>query len=376
MGRLAGGSWHLETVPVALLERIERAVEAYSGQGFLPERSWYLASRASLRARELGLGDLEAYVRYLEGHAKEEVPFLWARLRVGHTAWMRHAPQLLAAARLLSRRSVVRVWVAGCGTGEEVYSLAATLLEAGQRNFFLLGTDLSPEALATAKAGSYGQDPEPPIRVRRILVRHHGRWEVSSSVRRRCRFLRHNLLEDPPGGPWQAIFCRNVLVYFTERKARQVIRALWQTVDPGGLLVVAPTELSLLDGLDGELLRLEGATLLRKSTAEQASAASDREWAENPKTRKLRHRILGTFRDGDQTALESLLNELAAEVPGDLELDLDGVAYLPDAAAEVFRDLASRLAAQGRRLELRATRPGVRRWIERNGLGHLEAGHE
>ncbi len=375
MGRV-GGSWHLETVPVALLERIERAVEAYSGEGFLPERSWYLASRASLRARELGLGDLEAYVRYLEGHAKEEVPFLWTRLRVGHTAWMRHGSQLRAAARLLSRREPVRVWVAGCGTGEEVYSLAAALLEAGQRNFFLLGTDLSPEALATAKAGSYGQDPEPPTTVRRVLVRRHGRWEVSSSVRRRCRFLRHNLLEDPPGGPWQAIFCRNVLVYFTERKARQVIRALWSTVDPGGLLVVAPTELSLLDRLDGELLRLEGATLLRKSTAEQASAASYREWAENPKTSQVRHRIQGTFRDGDQTALESLLNALAAEVPGDLELDLDGVSFLADAAAEVFRALASRLAAQGRRLELRATRPGVRRWIERNGLGHLETGHE
>ena len=116
--------------------------------------------------------------------------------------------------------SVVRIWVAGCSTGEEVYSLAITLLEyldhrAENLVVKILATDLNELALEKARAGLYLDNIEidvTPDRLQRFFIRHDGHYQISKFIREMCLFSRHNMTNDPPFSRLDLISCRNVLI--------------------------------------------------------------------------------------------------------------------------------------------------------------------
>jgi chemotaxis protein methyltransferase CheR len=140
----------------------------------------------------------------------------------------------------------LKVWSAGCATGEETYSLAGCLASSGLP-IDVLGTDLSAKHLEKAQEGAYSawslrgakeilypifQEPvQPPYRIK-------------SQVRVVTRFYQHNFLEPLPQGegPFDILFCRNALIYFTPAAARQAAKNFWKALAPGGLLFLGPTD--------------------------------------------------------------------------------------------------------------------------------------
>jgi chemotaxis protein methyltransferase CheR len=189
---------------------------------------------------------------------------------VGETFFWRHPEGLRQlAAELAARPGPLRAWSAGCATGEEPYSLAVALLEAGRDgpDDRILATDLSARALARARAGRFETRA-----LRHLPVALQARWfhvegQVAQIDRRAAalvEFRRHNLLTPPPPGPFAAIACRNVVIYFEPEVAVAALRRLAGALEPGGLLLLGPVELPLGAGLGLEELEADGATLLRR----------------------------------------------------------------------------------------------------------------
>jgi chemotaxis protein methyltransferase CheR len=175
-------------------------------------------------------------------------------------------PPLIAAARADGSRRL-RLWSAGCATGEEAYSLAvvalAALFDAGEAiaangrvtalpgwRVEVLGTDISGRALETATAGLYGTGRLSSFRdVPSDLLGHFplagdgGSRRVSDDLRRMVRFARFNLLESlPPIAGCDVVACRNVLIYLTPGAAKRVQEALHRALRPGGCLLLGPTD--------------------------------------------------------------------------------------------------------------------------------------
>ncbi len=180
--------------------------------------------------------------------------------------------------RSSGQRHRIRIWSAGCSTGQECYSLAMLIRDlvaadnaAGcqERHFAILASDISSAALATAKAGRYG-----PAEVKRglapsLLERHFrhrgGHWFVEESLRRLVQFQSFDLLHPPPGlGPFDLVLCRNVLIYFDEPTRRRVCHGLHAALQPGGWLALGGAE--SLFGIDErfEAVKLGRALLYRK----------------------------------------------------------------------------------------------------------------
>jgi two-component system CheB/CheR fusion protein len=146
--------------------------------------------------------------------------------------------------------SVVRVWVAGCATGEEVYSLAITLLEyldgrAEHPAIKILATDLNETALEKARAGLYLDNIEIDVtaeRLRRFFVRTEGHYQISKAVRELCVFSRHNLAADPPFSRLDLVSCRNVLIYMDAALQKRVMPLLHYALNPNGFLFLGTSE--------------------------------------------------------------------------------------------------------------------------------------
>jgi chemotaxis protein methyltransferase CheR len=188
---------------------------------------------------------------------------------VRETAFWRHPEQLEAIGRLATAAAgPLSIWSAGCATGEEPYSVAIALLEAGRagRGDRVIATDVSEHALATAGAGLYG-----PRALRKLPRAIAERWlegrderRVGAAPRALVWFARHNLVSDPPppGAPFDVVLCRNVLIYFDAGSAAAALRRLAEALRPGGALVLGPVELPLASGLGLRVVDDGGATLL------------------------------------------------------------------------------------------------------------------
>jgi len=168
----------------------------------------------------------------------------------------------------------LRIWSAGCATGEEPYALAMVLAEALERtgshvDARILATDLSPQALEHAQAGMYALDRMGGIsdeRRRRWFLRGEGQYEGYACVHQRLRELVTiqplNLLHDwPMRGPFDAIFCRNVVIYFDKPTKQRLFERYAGLLVPGGYLFLGHSE--SMHGLS-DAFDLVGRTVYRK----------------------------------------------------------------------------------------------------------------
>ena len=144
----------------------------------------------------------------------------------------------------------MRIWVPGCSTGEEIYSIAICLLEfleaAGlSRAVLMFGTDASERVIERARTGIFddsamsGVSPE---RVRRFFTRSDSGYQVNRNVREMCVFSRHVLGLDPPLSRMDLISCRNLLIYFSAALQQRVIETLAYAIRPAGYLLVGRSE--------------------------------------------------------------------------------------------------------------------------------------
>jgi SAM-dependent methyltransferase len=251
--------------------------------------------------------------------------------------------------------------------------------------FSLWATDLSTAALARAREGRYGaervvRDVPAPL-VARYFRRIGDELALNDRLRPHVRFDVHNLLATTGGREFDVIFCRNVLIYFDEARKQEAVGRLVRALKPDGWLVVGYSEMLR----DGDGLVAEGNAIYRKRevTMQQPAPAprvppitrNDRSFrvegaAVGAPPRRNEHSFQPptvpriTLR-GDYVDGKRLATELRAVV-GDVHaiLDLDGATFLGDDAARVLR----RAMEAAPHLEVRATRPAVRRWLGRHGI--------
>lgn len=277
-------------LPDALLSGLSDFVAARIGLHF-PQERWRDLERGLVAATpELGQPDAESCVRWLLSAAltRSHIEILASHLTIGETYFFREkkgleiletriVPELLRSRRDGERH--LRIWSAGCCTGEEPYSIAILLdrLIPDQTawNITLLATDINPRFLRKAAEGMYGEWSfrETPewIRAQYFRRRKDGRYELSAHIRRKVTFSYLNLADDVyPSllnntNAMDVIFCRNVLMYFTAERAKKVIRNLRRALVEGGWLIVNPTETS--NSLFSLLTPVEfsGAVLYRKT---------------------------------------------------------------------------------------------------------------
>lgn len=148
-------------------------------------------------------------------------------------------------------RRPLRVWSAGCATGEEVATLLVLLAEAGaDPGSTVLGTDISAQALRRAQALGFTEEQlrrVPPVARERYFVQAGPRVVLAQALRERASFQLHNLMDTPypapaGGGGFDVIFCRNVLIYFTVEAFQRTVEVLAGSLVPGGTLVLSSSE--------------------------------------------------------------------------------------------------------------------------------------
>ncbi len=144
----------------------------------------------------------------------------------------------------------VRIWCAGCSTGEEAYSLAITVLEYITNNALdiqiqIFGTDASERSIEQARTAVYpdtiGADTGPE-RLRRYFLKVDNGYQVSKRVRDTCIFARQNLCNDPPFSHMDIVSCRNVMIYFNQALQRHIMSTFHYALEPGGFMLLGMSE--------------------------------------------------------------------------------------------------------------------------------------
>lgn len=232
-------------------------------------------------AARLGL-TAEAYLVRIEvdaGAFQELVD----RVTVQHSSFFRDPKQFAALSALLAAApGPALVWSAGCGNGQEPYSLAMLLDERGLEDWQILATDVSSSALVRVRAGRYSRSEVSglsEIRLRRHFTRVGHGWEVAARLRERVVVSRHNLSGSRPplpGATFSTIFCRNVLIYFDAPAVDACVGRLAACLLPGGHLFLGFSE-SLPPGSSGfELTKVGDAFVYRKGPAPAGRPAAPR----------------------------------------------------------------------------------------------------
>ncbi|MBK0393187.1 CheR family methyltransferase [Ramlibacter algicola] len=235
-------------------ELARRLIADYAGIKLSEHKRFMVHNRLSRRLRALGMESFAGYLELVQRGGAEREAFVNA-LTTNLTAFFRepHHFELLAArARAHAARDSrpLRVWCSACSTGEEAWSIAITLREAGCR-FELLATDIDTDALATASAGLYSRERTDSLaqeRLRAHFLRGVGVNEGWVSVRREVHqgvtFAPLNLLAPtwPSMEPFDVIFCRNVVIYFDREAQQRLLGRFAGLLRAGGLLAVGHAE--------------------------------------------------------------------------------------------------------------------------------------
>ena len=245
----------------AEFNRLRKLVHAHTGIALSDAKRELVYGRLALRLRKLKLSSFAEYCKLVEfGHA-EELQELTNAITTNLTSFFResHHFELLAAETLpqLVRENCaarrMRVWSAGCSTGEEPYSLAILLRESLAHllswDIKLLATDIDSTVLATAAAGIYAAERFKEVSAERLgrffpqVAGRSGYHAAADELKQLITFKRLNLLDAwPIRGPFDIIFCRNVVIYFDKDTQRGLFERMAELQRPGGWLFIGHSE--------------------------------------------------------------------------------------------------------------------------------------
>jgi chemotaxis protein methyltransferase CheR len=257
----ASGNGRLD-ISDAEFKRFQELIHRTAGIWLSTEKQPLLIARLWGRMKELGLQSFNQYHRRVVEDGEAELVKVLDAVTTNETSFFRDPRQFefleekvlpLWATRPRSRR--VRVWCAGCSTGEEPYSIAMILrhrlpISAGW-DVRILATDLSNRALERARAGIFPLTKRSQISERylkKYMLRgrgaHEGEMAVMDEVRAMVQFTRHNLVDEiwPLHNTVDLLFCRNVLIYFSRESRERTSRRLAARVAPGGYLLLGHAE--------------------------------------------------------------------------------------------------------------------------------------
>src|SRR5882762_2497931 len=241
------------------LGRIFLSLKKQMGVDFRAYKESTLIRRVNRRMALHRIEKLSQYARYLRNN-KKEIEALFDDLLINVTRFFRDdalfralkkrfLPALLKDKKK-DRQRELRVWVPGCATGEEVYSLAICLLEVlgnqlSKIRVQIFGTDLSESVIEHARAGIYPGAIEKDVskaRLNRFFVKRDGSYQIHRNVRDICTFARQNITADPPFSRLDLISCRNVLIYLSPELHKRCIPQFHYALNPGGYLILGPAE--------------------------------------------------------------------------------------------------------------------------------------
>ena len=270
-----------------LFQRFADLAYDKAGIHIRPGKEALVSARVAKRLRALSLPDGEEYLRFLEADASgEELTCFLDVISTHFTSFFREPDhfELLAeelAARLAGGARRLRVWSAACSTGEEPYSMAMTALgvkgmDAPGVDFRILATDIALDTLRQAASGRYAGarlEPVSPGLRSRWFTRARGTgaqseadelWEAKDALKAPIAFRRLNLTEPPypMKGPFDVVFCRNVLIYFDQPTRQRLISAVEELLPPGGMLCIGHTE--TLSGLRTSLEMVRPSVFRRR----------------------------------------------------------------------------------------------------------------
>lgn len=240
------------------LDKILQILRLQTGVDF----SYYKKSTLTRRiARRMSLRRVERLTDYvaLVGGDANEAEALFNDVLINVTSFFRDSECFSALAervlpflmeKRLNQGGDLRIWVPGCSTGEEVYSLAILVLEYMEKKgahirVQLFGTDLSEAAIAKARAGFYLESSMKNVseaRLRRFFTKTDNRFVIKRNVRDLCTFARQNLCEDPPFSKLDLVSCRNLLIYLGPELQKHCIPLFHYALNPGGFLVLGNSE--------------------------------------------------------------------------------------------------------------------------------------
>jgi len=257
-------------------ERYRALIYRESGIHFTATNRSILESRLRERLRDKGVGDAPAYYRLLATNHEELAGFLDA-VTTNLTRFFRNqahfdalehyvVPEIL---RLKRGGGSIRIWSAGCSTGEEPYSIAMLMSEIlpPAWRFDVVASDLSLKCLLSAKEGFYSDShvtgvPGPYLE--KYFDKVDGGYRVKKTLAARVRFDYHNLMNDAGLRGMDIVFCRNVIIYFDEAAQLAVIRRFWDAMAPKSFLFIGHSE--SLFGMDTQFqfVKTQWATFYRK----------------------------------------------------------------------------------------------------------------
>ena len=246
-----------QPVPGAELQKIFDIVRERCRIDFLQYKSSTVSRRIDRRLKMCGLRSLSEYIHLLETDPAE-VQALYQDMLIGVTRFFRDAPcfeylESRVIPDLLERadpKTGLRIWVAGCATGEEAYSLAILFEEARQRlgskcEVKIFASDVHPDSLQTASRGEYDEEKLSNVSAERLancFTRKNGRYVVSKTIRQMVLFVPHNVLQDPPFTGLDLVSCRNLLIYFDQAGQKKALTLFHFGLKKDGVLFLGPSE--------------------------------------------------------------------------------------------------------------------------------------
>lgn len=253
----SGGTSESEVEPQRSLDVVLALVRQQTGVDFSGYKRSTVARRVERRMVLRRSPTLAQYVTTLRSD-RAEAKTLANDMLIHVTSFFRDASAFEAVKAKVFRplvkqkadQGTIRIWVAGCSTGEEAYALVICLLETLDEqdkylSLKLFGTDLSDEAVEVARRGRYSEAAladVSPERIHRFFEKDEQGYRIDKRVRELCVFVRHDVTRDPPFARLDLISCRNLLIYFDAELQRRVVTMLHYCLNPRGYLFLGQSE--------------------------------------------------------------------------------------------------------------------------------------
>ncbi len=242
------------------LDHISELVKSVAGINLHDGKKELIKARLSKRLRTLGIHSFDEYFTYLKKDSNgNEMTCMLDAISTNLTSFFREndhfdylADSILPRLESTGQRKL-RIWSAGCSTGEEPYTIAMTVserLNLSQWDTKILATDLSTNVLQKAKEGIYKsrsvEGISPQLKMKYFDASKNGKdkkYQINSSLRQMITFGHLNLMGSwPMRGPLDVIFCRNVMIYFDKSTRAKLISRFWDLLAPGGTLLIGHSE--------------------------------------------------------------------------------------------------------------------------------------